>query len=520
MPLTLAKETIQMDWKEQTGKQSSQILLEGDMIVPDSKPDLQKILWCEGKVKLTEQRMSDERISFSGELAVFVLYTARNGERPVYAMKTTLPIEDFIHMDGLQKDMEVHLTAELEHLDCQIINDRKLGIKAVIGIQAQAEQQRHAEILSGAQGEGIECLTGTLRMETDAATLKDRFTVKEEMILPAGQPEFGEILRETVNLTEQDIRPMEGKVMLRGNLKVCLLYTDPQGTLDSFTEKIPFSGYLEGEGIDAKTAMDGSLRIEEAKLTPTPDEDGEVRQLAADITIGAMLQGKSMEEKEILLDAYAPNGEVQLTRETISYPMTAASGKNQFVLKERIALESGELPMLRTEDAWGEVRLSEARTKEDAVEADGVLTAAVLYYSAEDAEPICLLERGIPFTQVMELKGVSEGDEAQVDLRLEDMDFQILSEREGELRANLTMEAHVLRNGTAETVTDVIWQEETGEQPPMAGAVIYMVQPGDSLWTVAKRYHTTIDDILAVNDIEDPDLIYPGQKLLIIKMMG
>ena len=46
-----------------------------------------------------------------------------------------------------------------------------------------------------------------------------------------------------------------------------------------------------------------------------------------------------------------------------------------------------------------------------------------------------------------------------------------------------------------------------------------MVQKGDSLWTIAKRYHTTIENILAVNEIDDPDRIYPGQKLLIIKMV-
>ena len=46
MPLTLAKETMDMNWKDTAGKQSSQILLEGDMIVPDSKPDLQEILRC------------------------------------------------------------------------------------------------------------------------------------------------------------------------------------------------------------------------------------------------------------------------------------------------------------------------------------------------------------------------------------------------------------------------------------------------------------------------------------------
>ena len=117
----------------------------------------------------------------------------------------------------------------------------------------------------------------------------------------------------------------------------------------------------------------------------------------------------------------------------------------------------------------------------------------------------------------MELKGVQENDDADVSLRLEDIDFQMLSEREGELRATVTMEASITRQETAETVTDITTEDMT-EAMPMAGAVIYMVQKGDSLWKIAKRYRTTVADIVAVNDIENPDLIYPGQKLLIIRM--
>ena len=128
-----------------------------------------------------------------------------------------------------------------------------------------------------------------------------------------------------------------------------------------------------------------------------------------------------------------------------------------------------------------------------------------------------MIERGIPFTQVMELKGVQEGDEAKVFLRLEDIDFQMLSEREGELRATVTMEANVERQEEAEVVTDIVMEDAT-ENLPAAGAVIYMVQKGDSLWKIAKKYRTTVADIIAVNEIENPELIYPGQKLLIIKM--
>ena len=499
MPLTLAKETMDMNWKDAAASGSSQILLEGDMIVPDSKPDLQELLRCQGNVKIREKHVTDDRISFSGDLEISVLYRAKNGERPLYAMQASLPLEDFLHIDGLEKDMETSLDVVPEHLDCQIINDRKIGVKAVLG-------------------EGIESLQGILRMEQNTAPLKDRFTVKEEITLPSAKPEIADVLWQTIDLIEQDIRAMDGKVMVRGNLRICMLYCDTEGNLGSFCEKIPFSGYLEGEGIEPKTELTGTLQIEDAKLTPTVDEDGEARQLAVDVAVSAALQGRETVEREILQDAYAPTGTVTLEKETITYPVTVGSGKNQFSLKERIHLAESEKPLLRAEEVWGEVRLSEARTTTDAVEADGVLTVSLLYHCENDETPLCMLERGIPFGQMMELRGVEEGDNAAVQLRLDDLDFQMLSEQEGELRAAVTMEAVVLRDETAEIVKDITPEEEAAPSPT-AGAIIYMVQPQDTLWKIAKRYRTTVEDILSINEIENPDLIYPGQKLLIIKMV-
>ena len=516
MPLTLAKETMEMHWKEPIEKQTGQILLEGDMIVPDSKPDLQEILRCEGKVKIREKRSSDDRLSFSGEVEVWVLYRPKQGEKPLYAMKASLPLEDFIYMEGLEKDMDVSLEGRLEHLDCQIINDRKISVKALLGMEAEAEKQKTAEVLVDASGENVETLTENLQMEQETVTLKDRFTVKEEMTIPLSQPEIGEILTENIRLTEQEIRPMDGKALVRGNLCIHLLYTDGEGNLGSITEKIPFSGYLDGN-MEPKTDLTGKLTIEDSKLTPTVDEDGETRALQVDVTIGVELQGTEMAERQVLQDAYTPTGEVILQKEHITYPVTVAKGKNQFTIKERLQLESGEMLMLKGETLWGDVHLSEGKATEDGVTAEGVLTVELLYHCADDGRPVAVLQRGIPFTQTMEMKGVQEGDTADLSLRLEDVDFQMLSEKEGELRATVTMEGAVQRQEQAELVTDLRWEEEK-EYKPSAGAVIYTVQKGDSLWKIAKKYRTTVEDITAVNEIENPDLIYPGQKVLIIKM--
>jgi LysM repeat protein len=43
----------------------------------------------------------------------------------------------------------------------------------------------------------------------------------------------------------------------------------------------------------------------------------------------------------------------------------------------------------------------------------------------------------------------------------------------------------------------------------------YRVQPGDSLGQIANRYDISLADLLAVNDLEDPDQLFVGQIILI-----
>ena len=44
---------------------------------------------------------------------------------------------------------------------------------------------------------------------------------------------------------------------------------------------------------------------------------------------------------------------------------------------------------------------------------------------------------------------------------------------------------------------------------------IYIVKSGDTLSAIAKKYNTTYQKIARDNNIENPNLIYPNQKLVI-----
>lgn len=46
--------------------------------------------------------------------------------------------------------------------------------------------------------------------------------------------------------------------------------------------------------------------------------------------------------------------------------------------------------------------------------------------------------------------------------------------------------------------------------------VRYIVRPGDTLWAIARKYNTTIDKIVRLNGIQNPNLIYAGQNLRVL----
>jgi LysM repeat protein len=46
---------------------------------------------------------------------------------------------------------------------------------------------------------------------------------------------------------------------------------------------------------------------------------------------------------------------------------------------------------------------------------------------------------------------------------------------------------------------------------------IYVVKPGDSIWKIAKKYKTSMENIIKTNKLENPDLINIGQKILVIR---
>ena len=82
------------------------------------------------------------------------------------------------------------------------------------------------------------------------------------------------------------------------------------------------------------------------------------------------------------------------------------------------------------------------------------------------------------------------------------------------VKATISVGAKLSYEVNKEFISDVI---ELDEEPKKkkASITIYVVTKGDTLWSLAKKYNTTMDAIVKMNSIENPDNIEIGDKLII-----
>ncbi len=57
-------------------------------------------------------------------------------------------------------------------------------------------------------------------------------------------------------------------------------------------------------------------------------------------------------------------------------------------------------------------------------------------------------------------------------------------------------------------------------RPTPTIAALYVVQAGDTLSAIAERFGVTVDELVAANNLTDPNFLQPGQTLLIPSLIA
>ncbi len=522
--LELEKQNIHMNrWKNQV---STQVTLDDDFIVPDTMSDIAQVILVSGEVQLEPVKTQSEKASIRGKLDFHVLY--RREEGGMQTLGGLIPFEEMVNVPGLEEKDYVSLAWQLEDLHADIINSRKLSVKAIITLEVKVETlfdtEAAVDLAENIQdGQGglapqIEILKRKLEVAVIALRRKDTYRLKEEISLPGSKPAIDRLLWTEMRLMGATARPLDGKVHLEGALMVFAIYEGEgeQSMVQWIEQSIPFSGEVEMQGAMEEMIPAISVRLIHKSLEEKPDYDGEMRELDVDAVIELDIRLYEERELELLSDLYATNREVSLNVGETCFDQILTRNTGKCRLSERIPMDGGRR-ILQVCHSTGFVKIDEAVAAEGALSIDGVLELQVLYLTDDDGEPIQSQTEMLPFHYDAEAPGISQDSIWYMESSLEQLTVAMVGGDSAEVKAMIVLDLLVLQP----TCQQVIRQAElapldTAKLREIPGIVGYLVQAGDTLWDIAKRFHTTTDNIILTNNLSS-DNVRPGDGLILVK---
>ena len=112
--LDLIKKNIHMDCIK--AKAGNQLTVEDDVNIPDLRPDIDKVIFHSGVIKIEEAKAGNGQVTVRGALTVNILYTSDEEEEPLGKVETSLPFEEQFHMEGVEAGDSVYVRHTLEDL--------------------------------------------------------------------------------------------------------------------------------------------------------------------------------------------------------------------------------------------------------------------------------------------------------------------------------------------------------------------------------------------------------------------
>ena len=501
-------------------KSSLQLTLDDDFNVPDIKPDIDKIIKEQGEVKITDIKAMNGKLLVKGALGFNVLYLSEEDQRPVHNISGEIPFDEVINMEVTCADDDPIVKWDLEDLSTGMINSRKLSVKSIVRLNVAVEELYDEETAVMVEGpEDVQYISKKIEITDVSINKKDTYRIKDEIMLPTNKGNISEILYNDIHLNNVEVRMLEDRFSIKGELPVFILYisNDEENPIEYYETEVPFSGTIECNGCNEDMIEDITFSILNKSLEIKADTDGEERVLDLEAILEMNIKVYQLEEPEILSDIYSPSKEIIPVIRKASYENLVIKNNSKYRIADRVKVPESQPKILQICHANGTIKIDDIIADGTELQVEGIIEVGILYISEDDRRPLNSLKGAIPFTQVIEVKGMKAGSNYDIKPNIDQISVMMLDSEEIEVKATMNLNTIVFDKITESIITDIeVADIDLEKLQAMPGIIGYIVKPSDTLWNIAKKYYTTVDTIMSINDMEN-NAIKEGDKLIIMK---
>lgn len=491
-------------------KDSEKVSVDEDIIVPDVKPDVLKVIQADARAYITESGLTNGGMYAKGKLYVNILYIPDSDENGICSVNSCFDFKSKLDNPSVTQDMRLKAGCDVTKADFAAINSRKLSVRACVNVSYEVFGMRETQVSTASDEKDFECINGCVETQRISAVEACEFTVRDDCEIPSGKKAVDEILKTDVRIAERDIKVMQGKLILKGTAAVCILYRTDDGKTDYFDSEIPFTEVFDVYELEESDCCTLDLPIGDVSVELNPDSDGDMRAVTVECVMNVSLCASRQVKTEYISDCFCPGKKTKITANETAVNEYIGRITAQSAIKEIIAPDDKLPKIVKIYRTVAEPEVTGIKTSNGRVDAEGHIKVYILYITDNSKCPVYSFKKDIPFCYSYDCEKAEESMCTEACFRAENASAMLNSSGGIDFRCVLKQDITVTRCKKVNFINDV----DTAELDDDGDIVIFFVHDGDTLWNTAKRYSVRPGDIMELNNMEN-EVLQPGQKIII-----
>lgn len=491
-------------------EQTAELPIDADFMLSDFEGDIKKVLNCEVKPYVTSKLINGNSFIIEGGAVVKVIYSNREGE--IFSTEQEIPFKkNFEAIKPLDGGYGEVYASALIH-SCRAVTERKISIRSSVKLDGIVKVIEKREIISDIDSSSFEQLKGEAFATMPLGMTQKSIVIDEEIVLPQNLPSAKRIIRTSAVSDITDCKIIADKTIIKGNLKISILYCNESDELTKYKVNLPFNQIVDIIGLNEFCDCDVYSNLCGLDVSMRNSDEDECRKFMLISKLEISVSARCSGEIPVIYDLYSTKYNVTPNSNEVKFSKLIKQFYEEFICKKILSLPNGDV--VKILDIWCNSGSTNMKYENKSAVLCGNISACVIYESSDGMPDF--FERIIDFEYPINFEEDIISPYCHPKVKVSNCEFSITPSGEPEVKLELIIQANIYDTYAYSVITELDVDENTPTKNK-SSLIAYYADRGEKVWEIAKQFCAKRSEFLKINHLTEDTV--QSAKMLLIPLM-
>ncbi len=469
-------------------------IVEAELSLPEYMPEILRIIKSTAEPKINSCKLIGDRVTVDGVCELCMVYTAEDG--CIYAFSQSRPFTRYCESSEFADAVDTNAQITVSYVNCRATGTKRAEIKSGLNIKLNIYFSENEDIISVDDSFPMEKKIQTINALSLGCKKTRSFSMSDTISL---EKPCAFIISKKANAVLAEIKKISNKIMLRGEaiVEICYVNSDNRALSEKIVHVIPINQIIELEGFEERFTGNVSLKVNGIDIIPKGEQNSFVTAFDIALNIDACATMWEETELSLICDAYCVDSNIDLKKQELIFYDCLNELSETYIYENSFTVSGEGVQNIVASEA--DITGVKAGCSDGELALEGNM--CVSFIVRDTANSLSGSSKVFDFVYKKKLDFCTDNILCQPDINVISLKCNVKSSNIIEVRAEMKITGFVVRKVYADVVTDIAPCDIPINRRRMPVTVYFPDNENESLWSIARRYNTTVSAIAEENGI-------------------